>query len=192
MHLGETHNGTGNETALGVPGGPSDPPAALPLLSGATEAPATFDAGPVSVAAPTHLTATQRAGNLGCELAALGGRLTDNCAVGWLGTKRFLPESPVAFATAAVASMVAAATGSPVAARHDGAAVANPPVSPGPSPAPSGASGAPAGASGLALSGFLTLAGLLLMMAPRATRRLRLVCQPWRTACFVLIPERPG
>ena len=25
-----------------------------------------------------------------------------------------------------------------------------------------------------------------------ALRRLRLSCQPWRTACFVLIPERPG
>jgi hypothetical protein len=49
-----------------------------------------------------------------------------------------------------------------------------------------------ASGSGTALSIFLTLAGLLLMAAPRAMRRLRLSCQPWLTACFVLIPERPG
>jgi len=40
--------------------------------------------------------------------------------------------------------------------------------------------------------GFLTLIGLLLLAAPRAMRRLRLSCEPWLTAFFVLIPERPG
>jgi hypothetical protein len=48
------------------------------------------------------------------------------------------------------------------------------------------------GGSGMGLSTFLTLAGLLLLGAPRAMRRLRLSCEPWLTACFVLIPERPG
>jgi hypothetical protein len=64
---------------------------------------------------------------------------------------------------------------------------------PGPQPG-SGSGGASAGGGGggLATSGFLSLAGLLLLAAPRAMRRLRLLCQPWRTACFALIPERPG
>jgi translation initiation factor IF-2 len=64
-----------------------------------------------------------------------------------------------------------------------------------PGPQPGGSSGgasAGGGGGGLATSGFLSLAGLLLLAAPRAMRRLRLLCQPWRTACFALIPERPG
>ena len=44
----------------------------------------------------------------------------------------------------------------------------------------------------MGLSGFLIFAGLLLLAAPRVLRRLRLACQPWLTAFFVLIPERPG
>ena len=64
-----------------------------------------------------------------------------------------------------------------------------------PGPQPGGSSGgasAGGGGGGLATSGFFSLAGLLLLAAPRAMRRLRLLCQPWRTACFALIPERPG
>jgi hypothetical protein len=64
-----------------------------------------------------------------------------------------------------------------------------------PGPQPGGSSGgasAGGGGGGLALSGFLTLGGLLLLAAPRAMRRLRLLCRPWRGACFALIPERPG
>ena len=59
--------------------------------------------------------------------------------------------------------------------------------------APSGAAGGSGagGAAGLALA-FLTLAGLLLVAPLRAMRRLRLSSAPWLTACFVLIPERPG
>jgi hypothetical protein len=68
-----------------------------------------------------------------------------------------------------------------------------PPVSPGPGPAPGGAAGgASGGPGGIALSGLLPLAGLLLLAGPRAIRRLRLSCPPLLTACFVLIPERPG
>jgi hypothetical protein len=44
----------------------------------------------------------------------------------------------------------------------------------------------------MAFSIFLTLAGLLLIGGPAAMRRLRLASQPWRSAPFVLIPERPG
>ena len=117
--------------------------------------------------------------------------MTENCTARWVGAQRVLPESSMGFATVA-ASLVAATGDPPAGGGHGGSAVGNPPVSPGPGPAPSGASGSPMGASGLALSGFLSLAGLLLLGAPRAMRRLRLSCQPWLTACFVLIPERPG
>ena len=66
-------------------------------------------------------------------------------------------------------------------------------MGPPPGPAPSGASGGSAmGGSGLAFSAFLTLAGLLLLAAPRAMCRLRLSNRPLLTAFFVLIPERPG
>ena len=117
--------------------------------------------------------------------------MTENCTARWLGAQRVLPESSMGLAT--VAASLAATTGDPPArGGHGGSAVGNPPGNPGPGPAPSGASGSPMGASGLALSGFLSLAGLLLLGAPRAMRRLRLSCQPWLTACFVLIPERPG
>ena len=51
--------------------------------------------------------------------------------------------------------------------------------------------GSAPGASGLALSAYLT-PGDLLLGGPRAMRRLRLSCEQWRAACFVLIPERPG
>ena len=117
--------------------------------------------------------------------------MTEGCTAGWPGTQRFLSQSPMGLATAG-ASLAAGEAGSPAGGGHGGSAVVRPPVSPAPGSAPSGASGSPTGASGLALSGFLSLAGLLLLGAPRAMRRLRLSCQPWLTACFVLIPERPG
>jgi hypothetical protein len=62
----------------------------------------------------------------------------------------------------------------------------------GPQPGGSSGGASAGGGGGLAQSGFLTLAGLLLLAAPRAMRRLRLLCRPWRIACFTLIPERPG
>jgi outer membrane biosynthesis protein TonB len=165
---------------IGSPGGPS----------------ATSAAGPASVGAPAGMTVAQRAGHLSCGLSTLGGRTTDNCAIGWLDTPRFLSASPVGFATAA-GSLAATTARSPAGGGHGGSSVESPPSSPAPGQAPGsapgGASGGSAtGASGLALSGFLTLAGLLLLGAPRAMRRLWLSCQPWLTACFVLIPERPG
>jgi hypothetical protein len=119
--------------------------------------------------------------------------MTDNCTAGWLGAQRFptVSGSPTGLATVA-ARLALVGADSPGGSGHGGSAVGAPPVSPAPAPAPAGASGAATGASGLALSGSLTLAGLLHLAAPRAMRRLRLSCQPWLTSCFVLIPERPG
>jgi hypothetical protein len=175
-----TPNGASGEAAPEVP--------STPIVS-LTRASTT---GPASVGVAGGISAAHRAGDLTCEFPYLGGRMTDSCAAGWLSTQRFLSASPLDSATAA-ASLAAAPSGAPAGGGHDGSAVGSPPVSPAPGPAPSGASGGSAvGASGLALSGFLTLAGLLLLGAPRAMRRLRLSCQPWLTACFVLIPERPG
>jgi hypothetical protein len=138
------------------------------------------------------ITASQRAGDLSCELAALGGRTMDNCAVGWLGGKRFVEASTGGFDPRSD-PLVANTSGGPPDNGHGGAVAGGAPISPAPGPAPSGASGAAVGgSSGVAPSAFLSLAGLLLLAAPRALRRLRLSCRPWLAAFFVLIPERPG
>ncbi len=63
---------------------------------------------------------------------------------------------------------------------------------PGHAPPPGGASPATAAGAGSGLSIFLILAGLPMLAAPWAKRRLRLASEPWRLAPFVLIPERPG
>jgi hypothetical protein len=126
--------------------------------------------------------------------------MTDVCTGVWSTTQSLLSSSSKSFATA-TAALAAAAAGAPPGSSHgrqvggDGRSVdSTPPVSPAPGGPPSGAAsgGAAVGGSGLALSGFFTLACLLLLGAPRAMRRLRLACEPWLTACFVLIPERPG
>lgn len=139
--------------------------------------------------------AAQRAGSFSCELSQLGGRLTDNCAAGWLGAPRLLSTAAPSTGLVTVASSLVAATiaGSPSEGGHGGSAVSSPPVGPAPSPAPGGAAGAATGAAGgfAPLSTFLTLAGLLLLGAPRVLRRLRLSCEPWLAGCFVLVPERP-
>jgi hypothetical protein len=139
--------------------------------------------------------AAQRAGSFSCELSQLGGHLTDNCAAGWLGTPRLLSAAAPSTGLVTVASSLVAATiaGSPSEGGHGGSAVSSPPVGPAPSPAPGGAAGAAPGAAGgfAPLSTFLTLAGLLLLGAPRVLRRLRLSCEPWLAGCFVLVPERP-
>ncbi len=129
-------------------------------------------------------------GPLGCEL--LSTDMSGVCPEA-LSTRRLLAAGPLD-AVASAASLAAAASGVRGAEAHGRTAVMTPPASPTPSPQPSGASGAGSagGGGGLALSGFLSLAGLLLLAAPRAMRRLRLLCRPWRAACFALIPERPG
>ena len=178
----------GYEAAPDVQGALINSPTETPPSGGSLELGASEAAA--SVAAVAQISNAQRAGELSCELSSLSGDMSGGCSSEWLAPQRFLSGSPASYAAAVAA--LAPTTGSPGDGGHGGVAVGSPPVSPGPGPAPAGAAGSSAGASGLALSGFLTLAGLLLLGAPRAMRRLRLSCQPWRTACFVLIPERPG
>ncbi len=172
------------ETPGGPPLGPSAPP----------EVPSTAKASPPSVGAGVVTSTAQRVRQFDCALSAVGYGAAQACGSEALSTQRFLSAPSMGLATSAYVAAVAAAGGSASGGGHGGSGAGSPPVGPAPSPpsAPSGASGSAAGSSGLGLSGFLTLAGLLLLGAPRAMRRLRLSCQPWRTACFVLIPERPG
>jgi len=135
------------------------------------------------------MSAAQRAGELRCELSGQASSLTENCSAAWLGRQSLLLASPENLTTAAPGISVAPA-GSGGDVGYTGGSRS---FIPSPGPAPSGAfGGSAAGGSGVATSGFFTLAGLLLLAGPRALRRLRLSCQPWLTAFFVLIPERPG
>lgn len=146
--------------------------------------------------APAHagMTPVERAGGFSCVLSQLSGQLTDNCTAGWLGVARFAATgTPSGLVTAASSLVAATIAGTPSEGGHGGIAISSPPVGPAPSsPSPGGAAGAATGGSGVApLSTFLTLAGLLLLGAPRVLRRLRLSCEPWLAGCFVLVPERP-
>jgi hypothetical protein len=141
--------------------------------------PATGAAQPAAAARPS------------CQLSVLNGPLT-NCTTGWLGTQGLAQPGPLRLSSTAVSWSIRG-TLAPAGSGHDDSVGATRPATPTPGPAPGGASGSSAvGGSGLALSAFLTLTGLLLLAAPRAMRRLRLSCEPWLTAFFVLIPERPG
>ncbi len=138
--------------------------------------------------------ASRQAGRFSCELSALGGSKTDNCTAGWLASSPSIHlAAPASAAVSAVSSLLAAGSGnSPTGGGHGGFATSGPPLSPAPGPSPSGASGGVgATAPGAGVSIFLTLAGLLLLGAPRALRRLRRAFEPWLAGCFVLIPERP-
>jgi hypothetical protein len=128
-----------------------------------------------------------------CELSALGGPEAGGCAGGWLRAANGLTRAPVALVSDA-AVLTPAAVGSSGDDGPGGVTGGGRPLAPSPGPAPGGASGgvAAGGTGSVGLSGFLTLAGLLLLAAPRALRRLRLSGRPWLTAFFVLIPERPG
>jgi hypothetical protein len=97
---------------------------------------------------------------------------------------------PLGVASAALASLGGLLAGPTSGAAHNGSPPASIPSSPGPSPG--GVSESTVAPCGFALSIFLTLAGLAMLAAPRAMRRLRLASEPWRLAPFVLIPERPG
>jgi hypothetical protein len=143
---------------------------------------------------PAGTMSGSQAGRFSCELSALGGNATDNCTAGWLGAPRELTSAPTSAAVAAVSSLTSDATVSlPAGTGHDGSTISGPPLTPAPGPAPGGGSGVAtgAGASGAGVSLFLTLAGLLLLGAPRVLRRLGLSFEPWLAGCFVLIPERP-
>jgi hypothetical protein len=158
-------------------GGPGEPPTG----SGASAI--------AAFGALTRMTAAQRAGELRCELSGQASPLTENCSAAWLGRQSLLLASPDNLAMAAPGTAVA-----PAGAGGDvGYTGGSRSFIPSPGPSPSGAfGGSAAGGSGVATSGFFTLAGLLLLAGPRALRRLRLSCEPWLTAFFVLIPERPG
>ncbi len=159
-----------------------------PLTEPAALVPAT--AGGASTLA--RIGASQHPTGLGCTLAALEGTVTSSCAVRWLAPQG-VPLAATTLATTATA-WTSNVEGAPAEGDRGGTGAGSHPSNPAPGPAPSGASGGSAGGSGsgLALSAFLTLAGLLLLAAPRALCRLRLACRPWLTAFFVLIPERPG
>jgi hypothetical protein len=139
--------------------------------------------------------AGSQAGRFKCELSALGGNMTDNCTAGWLGAPREVSSAPTSAAVTAVSSLAAAAIANSPPGGHDGSGLGGPPLTSAPGSAPGGSSGAATGAggggSGTGVSTFLTLAGLLLLGAPRALRRLRLSFEPWLAGCFVLIAERP-
>jgi hypothetical protein len=142
-----------------------------------------------SIAGSGRLTAAERAGELSCELSGLTVRMSEDCSAGLLSGASLLSvvsEAPVAEASPAHKSLQAGGGYSePAGGGHS--------VLPPPGPAPGGSiGGSAASGSGTAASGFFTFAGLHLRSAPSAMRRLRLSCRPWRTAFFVLIPERPG
>lgn len=142
--------------------------------------------------------ATSHDGGLDCPLSGLGAALSQSCASGWLGASSLAP-SVTAVIDGTSSSIVGAVVAASAATGNDGdsgsPAIGNRPVAPAPGgSAPSGGAGGVGvgSAGGLGLSAFLTIAGRLLLAAPHAMRRLRLSCLPWRTAFFVLIPERPG
>ena len=150
-------------------------------------APALGNAGE-ALARSTGCPATAGSGTL----SSLAGRINTNCTTASFATQASLSTSSTSINSVA-ASLAAATPGGPPDGGHGGSTSGSPPVGPPTGPAPAGVSGgAGMGAAGLIFPGFLTLAGLLLAGAPRAMRRLRLSCEPWLTACFVLIPERPG
>ena len=153
----------------------------------------TSPARPASVGSPLGTVAAQEAAALSCELhAVVRGGTTDSCFAGWLAARGFPSQSSIGLATDGASLTTVAAADAFSDGGHGGSAVVRPPAGPAPGPAPSGVSGGSApGASGLALSAYLT-PGDLLLGGPRAMRRLRLSCEQWRAACFVLIPERPG
>ncbi len=182
----------GSATAISpIGGGPQPPAGGPPAAFGLPEVATASSAGPATLGAVANMTTAQRDRQFNCDLSSVGEGAASRCS-GLPGAQPLLAQSPMGLA--ATVAYVAASAGSPPSGGHGGSGTGSPPVNPapGPTPAPSGVSGSAAGSSGVALSGFLTLAGLLLLGAPRAMRRLRLSCQPWRTACFVLIPERPG
>ncbi len=178
------------QIAIGPLSTPSEP--APPLLMIAASEPTTAEA------IARHAVA-QREQEAACELslAPAGG----SCTGGWLAAPALLSAAGSEPVYATVTVVVVPWTTTVVGLPHtvngsDGAGyepAGSHPAGPSQAPPPSGASGgAPAGGSSAAPSLFLTLAGLLLLAAPRAMRRMRLRCRPWLTAFFVLIPERPG
>ena len=169
-------------TASSVVGGPitaviPDASKEVPTGSGAT-------------AALARTIAVQRAADFNRELGGLGSTLGGGYTVIGADARGLLP-APFVDGLAAVTAGRAGARADDAAAGSTGG---DPPIVPPAVPTPNGSfSGAAPGGSGVApLAGVPAFAGQLLRGAPLAMRRLRLSFQPWLTAFFVLIPERPG
>jgi hypothetical protein len=182
--------GAAPTAASSPPAPPTTPQAAIlttfPAIA-VTEAPERVTRS--AAVAARSLTAAQRAGEISCELSGLTERMSEDCSAGLLSGSSLIAVDPVERAgevsPARKSNHAGGGYSEPASGDRSGGAP--------PGPAPGGAFGGSAAAgSGLALSGFFTLTGLLLFAAPCAMRRLRLSCRPWRTAFFVLIPERPG
>jgi hypothetical protein len=160
----------------------------LPVVSGESQTPSATGSADVAALA-RRMIAAQRAENFNRALGGLGSSLTGTA--GGLDGPGLLSASAVL-----VDDLSGGATsnmGAPVGGRSGGSPGGSSPIGPPPGPAPNGTfGGAAGGGAGIALSGFPTFAGHLLRGAPVAMRRLRLSFQPWLTAFFVLIPERPG
>jgi hypothetical protein len=136
-----------------------------------------------------------RPGGQGCELQGLGGASGGGCVGTWQRVTGALSPGDVSLSPV-VAALGGATVASSTAVGDDqhGADGGGRSMPPAPGPAPGGASGVAAGGGGggVGLAGFLAFGLLMALAAPRALRRLKLACLPWRTAFFVLIPERPG
>jgi hypothetical protein len=136
-----------------------------------------------------QLTAAQRAGELSCQLSGLTRRMSEDCSASLLPSGSLLSVASEERVAELSPARKSARTGGGYSEPVGGGRSVLPP----PGPAPGGSFGGSAAAgSGIALSGFFTPAGVLHFAVPCAMRRLRLSCRPWRTAFFVLIPERPG
>ncbi len=172
--------------ASSAPDGPL--PTILPVVSGESQtSSATGSADAAALA--RRMIAAQRAENFDRALGGLGSSPT--------GTAGGLDRPDLLSAATVLVDDLSGGTTSsidaPAGGRSSGSPGGSSPIGPPPGPAPNGTfGGAAGGGAGIALSGFPTFAGHLLRGAPVAMRRLRLSFQPWLTAFFVLIPERPG
>jgi outer membrane biosynthesis protein TonB len=172
---------------LSVPEGP------LTTIPGAFgESQTTSDSSSVDAATLARTIAAQRAESFNRELGGLSSFSTHIDTTGGLDGPSFLSTS-TAFVDD-LAGGQTSSTGAPAGGRSGGSPGGSSPIGPPPpGPSPSGTfGGAAGGGAGIALSGFPMFAGHLMWGAPVAMRRLRLSFQPWLTAFFVLIPERPG
>ncbi len=186
--------GEGEGETEDTPESPSAP-VALPTAAAPGELSLASSAAtsiPSSLGVPTGKPDETQAGDPSCALSGLGAFATGSCSTALFGVQIFLPPSADGLAASTIVSQVTTGDQT-VDGDHGGSTAENRPAGQAPGPAPGGASGGSAvGGSGVACSSCLTLAGLLRLSDPRAMRRLRLSCEPWLTACFVLIPERPG
>jgi pyruvate dehydrogenase E2 component (dihydrolipoamide acetyltransferase) len=172
-----------------VSSAPDGPLATIsPVVSGESQAPSTTGSADVAALA-RRMIAVQRAENFDRALGGLGSSLTGTA--GGLDGPSLLSASAVLVDD--LSGEPTSSTVAPAGGRSGGSPGGSSPIGPPPGPAPNGTfGGAAGGGTGIALSGFPTFAGYLLRGAPVAMRRLRLSFQPWLTAFFVLIPERPG